>query len=97
MAIRYSGDTELRLMYDEPSGSYIGTLSWRGGRQKMKIEAGTLRGITRKHRASPDSYDEAARAFFAVAWRRNKRLPVAWENGRILIRRTFQAPCPILE
>lgn len=84
-------------MYDETSRSYIGTLSWRSGRQKMKLDAAMVPGITRKQRSSPLSYDEAARVFFAVAWRRNKRLPIAWENGRILIRRVFQAPCPILE
>lgn len=85
------------MTFNERTRSYIGTITWRGGRLRMALPLGSVSGVTRKQPSSPIAYDEASRAFFAVAWRRNKRLPIAWENGRILIRRTFQAPCPILE
>lgn len=108
MAIRYSGDVEVRMYYKRGRDTYEWTVrAPRGFRMRGNLPRANLRGImslTRKF-DGPDSsasYDEVARSVLNVArrWaavRSGRRLPVAWEdNGQILVRRTFQAPCPVL-
>lgn len=96
MAIRYSGDVEVRVSYR--NGIYHGTVRAPGFAAK-----GTLKphqaGLTRKQ--TPDSseaYDAVALAFLQEARslaRRGPGLPLSYEGSKIVLRRTFQAPCPV--
>lgn len=98
MAIRYSGDVEVRLHYKD--GVYIATVReprWSG---RCEVTEKQL-GLTRKQAGFPDSYDKAAKLVLAlvwrIAWKKSRvRLQLATRKGHILVQRTFQAPCPNL-
>lgn len=99
MAIRYSGDVEVRLQYDPRSREYAGSVrdpQW-SGRGSVSLRQV---GLTRKQDpTSPDSYDRAALVFLnvmrTIAWKKFRvRLQVSTDRGSVVIRRTFQAPCP---
>lgn len=99
MAIRYSGDVEIRLNYVD--GKYRATVRAPGFSAKGSLSPREV-GLTRKLQpSSPDSYDEAAMAFLQAArtlskHERRKMLPLDVDAyDRIQIRRTFQAPCPV--
>ena len=95
MSVRYSGDAEVRVGYDPKRRVYRGTvvdsngLRWRG-------EVGAH--ASRDPR-TPESYDRAARALLTraegSAARSGKRFTSEKKNGRYVIRRGYQAPCPL--
>lgn len=106
MAIRYSGDVEVRVTYLARTRSYRGRVRAAGGfALAMQLDAGEVRTrstLTRNSPpASPECYDAVARVLLEVArkWAlRNERrkLPLAFESdGTMTVRRTFQAPCPV--
>ena len=92
MAIRYSGDAEVRLRWDPRRRGYVGSVRdpdfhWRG------------RVGGREPRGSED-YDRAARELLSSAdraCRSEQRRPLLIERtGRdVEVRRVFQAPCPV--
>jgi hypothetical protein len=90
MAIRYSGDVEVRLGYER--GAYRGTVRdpefhWRG-------EIRPKRAL--RDPRSSESYDRAAKAMIEKAEREERRRSrAARERGEIRIIRVFQAPCPV--
>lgn len=96
MAIRYSGDTEIRIRYAPAKQTYEGTvtdpyLQWRGS---IRLPA--------RHYAyptDPAAYDVAARALIAAAetWAKGQRrvFSLQRKGTRTRIRRVFQAPCPL--
>lgn len=98
MAIRYSGDLEIRLTFVD--GKFRATIRSPGFHAKGTLTP-TEAGLTRKHQpSSSDSYDEAALAFLreakALARKQGVRLLLSEDSqGRIELRRTFQAPCPV--
>ncbi len=97
MAIRYSGDLEIRLTFVD--GKFRAAIRSPGFHAKGTLTPREV-GLTRKHQpSSSESYDEAALAFLkearTMARKKGIRLLIAEENGRIEIRRTFQAPCPV--
>lgn len=94
MAIRYSGDTEVRFRWDADRRLFVGSvkdpfLHWEGEHRGSK-----------KPKDS-DDYDAAAYALFgkASAWAREKgaRFQADVSGGKVRFRRVFQAPCPLPE
>ena len=99
MAIRYSGDVEVRVTYLARTRSYTGRVRAAGGfALAMSVEHASLTRKSGKP-ASSESYDEVARLFLHVAEKRARlrgvKLPLAYEAGGMTVRRTFQAPCPV--
>lgn len=96
MAIRYSGDVEIRLTFDPRRRVYIVRLRAPGFRAKGDVRLGLL---TREHATRSESYDKAAlkalREAQGVAKRRGFLLPTSGQGYRTQIRRTFQSPCPL--
>lgn len=109
MAIRYSGDVELRIQHGGASQNRTRvTFDPRGnGFYYAHIRAPYIRnaailsareiGLTRKHGAtSSEAYDEAALAFLKWAEIHLGPLPVALDRfNRISVRRVFHSPCPV--
>lgn len=88
MAVRYSGDVEVRMHHDPERGLFRGTVRDPNGRWR-----GTARAIRRD--PEPETYDELARAMIERAEKEQARkLPAERQGRRILVRRVFQAPCP---
>ena len=95
MSIRYSGDKEVRLGFDPKRRVYRGTvvdsngLRWRG---EVKTHAA-------RDPRTPEAYDRAARQLLdrADGWaaRSGKRFASESKGGRRVIRRGYQAPCPL--
>jgi hypothetical protein len=95
MAIRYSGDVEVRISWDSFKRVYVGKVRdpyvrWTGYAQEQD-----------KHNPKELSvdYDGMAEVFLREAekWaihERRHRLMLERKKGRIIIRRVFQAPCP---
>lgn len=98
MAIRYSGDLEIRLTFVD--GKFRAAIRSPGFHAKGTLTPREA-GLTRKHQpSSSESYDEAALAFLreakVLATKRGINLLIAEDAyGGIEIRRTFQAPCPV--
>lgn len=88
MAIRYSGDAEVRLQYIPETGMYRGLVTFPGGRQHYIIH----RKLVAKPHGS-EGYDQAARLMFSQAWSQH-RAPIVVVRSHVVVRRTFQAPCP---
>lgn len=91
MAVRYSGDTEVRLGWDPRRRTYRGSV--RDPRRRWR---GEVRNYHQDPQ-SPEAYDEAARDMIRAAERASG--PFATDSDKVLkrakIRRVFQAPCPV--
>lgn len=98
MAIRYSGDTEVRLRWRSDFRAYQGSVRdpykrWEGMWIPQPYTA-------RRKRNESEAYDRAAIELIRVAqrWAKSKRLkPFEVEDhghGRVRVRRVYQAPCP---
>lgn len=87
MAVRYSGDVEVRMHHDPERRMY---------RAVVKDPRGKWRGTASAVRApTSETYDELARAMIVRAERDQKRkLPAERDKDRVQVRRVFQAPCP---
>lgn len=98
MSIRYSADTEIRLQHgrDAEGHFYRGTVS--DPRLRFRGWVVPSRRFTRDP-TCPEAYDDAARrlAELAQRWARenDREFMVQEEDGRVRIRRGFQAPCPL--
>lgn len=98
MAIRYSGDLEIRLTFVD--GKFRAAIRSPGFHAKGTLTPREA-GLTRKHQpSSSESYDEAAIAFLKeariLAKKQGRKLLIATDAyGNIELRRTFQAPCPV--
>lgn len=93
MAIRYSGDVEVRLTF--ANGLFRGSVRAPGFRASGTVTPQEA-GLTRKHRLdSSESYDAAATEFLKQAVTLRRDLPVSRDGASIVLRRTFQAPCPM--
>lgn len=97
MSIRYSGDAEVRLGFDDAQRVYRGTVSDPNR---------TFRGwvpLSRAFRRDPtcsEAYDDAARrlAENAQRWARGRGRAFMVEQGkggRVSLRRVYQSPCPL--
>lgn len=100
MAIRYSGDVEIRVGWDPRAKRYRGTVR----DPRMRWSGSVTPGVTApRDRRSPDAYDHAARllARDAQAWARKsgRRFDFVTTGigpfGRVKTDRVFQAPCPL--
>lgn len=88
MAVRYSGDVEVRMHHDAERGLYRAVVRDPRGRWR-----GTAGATTRA--PTSETYDNLARAMIVRAEKAQKRtLPCERDKGRVQIRRVFQAPCP---
>lgn len=91
MALRYSGEVEIRLTYDARSRSYRGFV--QGPRIRSAVEEHLApRGDPR----TSECYDAAARFVIERLERRFGRTLGAahGSDGRALVTREFEAPCP---
>jgi hypothetical protein len=95
MAIRYSGDTEIRLGFDRIRRVYRGSvvdpyLRFRGDVPLAKDE---------NDPTSSAAYDDAAKRLLRAAdkWARTlgKRFATSRKGSHTIIDRGFQAPCPL--
>jgi hypothetical protein len=99
MAIRYSGDAEVRVLWNPTRRVFVGSVRdpyvrWRGTAPRPS----QVKGRRLLHRAS-ESYDLMAALFLrrAQLWAKEQLghvLQLEEKHGRIQIRRVFQAPCP---
>lgn len=99
MALRYSGDVEIRASWDPRERIYrasVRDLSLPDFRWKGLINL--FYGI-RTNPRSPEAYDRIARVAImladSAARRRRRRLGLEQERGQVVVRRVFQSPCPI--
>lgn len=108
MAIRYSGDAEVRIRYNH-DGFYYGYVRAPGRRARARLSLKEV-GLTNKGArelttsekkdlewTTPESYDEAALVMLQLAEIEGGLLPLERSRkakGHIVIRRLFQAPCP---
>lgn len=91
MAVRYSGELEVRVTYDSRSRSYRGFVN--GPRLRMAAE------VYLAPRADPrtgERYDLAARRMVELAERRVGRTTGAAHGmgGDVVVTREFESPCP---
>ena len=88
MAIRYSGDVEVRVRWTgRVYTGHVRAPGFRGEGTLTREAAGVGRGLKP---TSSEAYDAAARAFLREAEKANRgRLPRDHD-----IRRTFRSPCP---
>ena len=110
MAIRYSGDVEVRMQYGgagylknrdipyfDPSGEgfYYAHIRAPHVRDAAILSLREV-GLTRKQDPkSSDAYDTAALAFLKWAELHVGELPVELDGNDIVVRRVFQSPCPV--
>ena len=92
MARRYSGDVELRMRYDPSSRRFVGTLRAPGEQGEVEVCEEPFDSDL------PEAYDRAAEvAIRAAEDALGRALPVeVGSRGELVIRRMFQAPCPVL-
>lgn len=101
MTIRYSGDAEVRIRYDDRHRIYRGTVV----DAHIRFRGWVPRAGKFREPRSPEAYDDAARRLAAIAQRCaraaqcgfRERRPFAFEeaNRRVKFRRVFQSPCPL--
>ena len=86
MAIRYSGDVEVKITH--PPGEKLArvTVTWPRGRVSGNADV--------KRSAKPEDHDRYALKAIELVMMKHETLPVEKEGRRIIIRRVFQAPCP---
>lgn len=100
MAVRYSGDVEVRVLWDPRKRIFVGSVRDPYVRCRCSAPRPTaVRGKRILHRSS-ESYDLMALLFLRQAARwaketRNHVLRLEQKRGHIVVRRIFQAPCPI--
>lgn len=103
MAIRYSGDVEVRVrahLGRDGEAHYVGGVRAPGFKRWYVLEderrplASVLRRI-RGNPSTPEAYDAAARAVLKQALDEHPSLPVELDaRGRPIVRRVFESPCP---
>lgn len=81
MAIRYSGDVEIRLRYERP----LVVILVRAPKYRYRLEGKVKRAPTSQ------DYDRLARRALETI---QDVLPVDRKDGRIVVRRGFISPCP---
>jgi len=94
MAVRYSGDVEVRLRWT--GRAYEVTIRAPGVRGRGIVSHKEL-GLARKGSrdvSSSGTYDEVARRVIEKLEQKHGRLPVNRANGRVLVSRVFVSPCP---
>lgn len=92
MAVRYSGDVEIRVLYDPRRQIYAGVIRTRHGEHPASVDPRRFRD-----RRSSEAYDDAARrTVLAVEKRLGRRLLVERRYGQVIVRRGFRSPCPLL-
>lgn len=89
MAIRYSGDTEIRFGWDKNKKIYRGTV-----RDPYKKWNGYCKIIWIGDPTDSSAYDRAAIKLIKLAEYKVGKFELEREYGQIKIRRIFQSPCP---
>lgn len=92
MARRYSGDVELHIRHRGGRGRSYDVLL-KTPRSRMRLRAHLA---SNRPPASPEAYDAVARKVLGSVLARRPSLPVERGTfGRLVVRRVFQAPCPM--
>ena len=86
MAVRYSGDTEIRVVWEPRAQRFAATV-----KDPTHRWSGHVRGRAPQ---GPDGYDAAALLAFQAAERAEGRFDAVREDQVLKLRRVFQAPCP---
>lgn len=91
MAVRYSGDVEVRVRYDARRRAYVGIV--RGARVRFK---GLVHVAPRGEPRASARYDEASEALVRQAEGVLGAGMIGAEHraGRVVVRRVFRSPCP---
>jgi hypothetical protein len=96
MAIRYCGDVEVRILFTH--GRYRGAVRAPGFKARGDLTPQDAK-VRSASKTSPEAYDAAAQSFLraamAICEQQRLRLPIAVEGKTLVIRRTFQCPCPV--
>lgn len=94
MAVRYSGDVELRLRWN--GRAYEVVLRAPGVRGRGTLTHQELRLARKGSRdvSSSETYDEVAKRVIEILEKQHGRLPVNRANGGVVIARVFVSPCP---
>lgn len=111
MAIRYSGDVEVRI---EHGNAYFdkrgGVVFEKGGAgfyyatirapkvRKAAILSYREAGLNQglmRKPVSSETYDRVAEAMILWVEKHIGKLPIEYEGPRVLVRRVFQSPCPV--
>jgi len=90
MAIRYSGDVEIRMNLSRSKRGNVYEVSVRWPRGRAHGEVPLKRALH-----GPEAFDKLALAALRTVLKKYPKLPVEHEHGTLSIRRVFQAPCPI--
>lgn len=90
MAIRYSGDVEVRFEWDPRRGVYRGTV--RDPRARWR---GMVDGKRGPGARESSAYDDAAKRLIEAAEKDVGRLEASRGWRGIRVSRVFQAPCPM--
>lgn len=89
MAIRYSGNTEVRFGWDRRRKVYRGSV-----RDPYRRWTGEVSKFTFFSPNTPESYDRAAIFLIQKAQNETGKFDIELEGNKIKIRRVFQSPCP---
>jgi hypothetical protein len=87
MAIRYSGDVEVRVEHPRDEKLAKVTVRWPHGRASGRAEISSTK--------TPEWFDRLALKAIELAIIKHGKLPVEREGKKIVIRRVYQAPCPV--
>lgn len=93
MAIRYSGDCEIRI--DRKGGRFHVRVRGPDYREAFVMSRADSAAILRRGRDLSTAYDRVALGALHVCLRKRRDLPVQRQKGTPTIARLFQAPCPV--
>lgn len=96
MAVRYSGETVIRLRWDRRTRTYAGTVTDPRLVYRGRVAEGHT--LLPRDPTSSKAYDDAARRLLKKAQGRaqakKKAFAVEAKHGQIFVRRLFESPCP---
>jgi hypothetical protein len=94
MAVRYSGDVELRIRWSGDAYEVTVRAPRVRGRGTMTLQELGLARKASRDVSSSETYDEVARRILDQLEGEHGTLPLQREGGQIVVSRLFVSPCP---